>query len=491
MGHSQVRSLKSLLLGHELVLLMLVVLTGTIGGFWAHLWQQTSEQTLRLTIVNQAANRIRTDLFRQIKEVTIARLMEDEDASRLYAEYSDSIDKSFNSLHQRSVSRDESLLVQNMHTAYRVMQHDMNKISRSPYLLNRSVRLRMLDPRYEQQLVGAFEGAFRKYQDHLESLREQLELRMHDWIMLARILIPAAVAIAFALLFFSRRLLQNAFVKPMGLLTEGAHQISAGELSTRVTQQGVQEVSDLAGAMNQMAYELQQSQAALVESERQAALGSLVPVVAHNIRNPLAAIRANAQLLDGDDSADDILETRAAVIETVDRLERWVSSLVSYLHPLKPHKQETDVYSLLQAPMSLLDSRLQDKSMTVDWQCIDTPSLIMVDADLMEQVFYNLFSNAIDASPENSTVKISIEETSEGIIVQIFDEGCGMPFTPTQNDLEPGPSTKRFGTGLGIPIAYKVCKTHGWDLAFSSGVTSGTCVTITIPKNNSEVSVDV
>ena len=87
---------------------------------------------------------------------------------------------------------------------------------------------------------------------------------------------------------------RKEFLKPISEIIAGARLITVGHLETKIQEKGVEEVKDLAGAINKMAGDLQISQAALVESEKQAVLGSLVPVIAHNIRNPLASIRANS-----------------------------------------------------------------------------------------------------------------------------------------------------------------------------------------------------
>ncbi|HZA28892.1 MAG TPA: hypothetical protein VE735_04750, partial [Gammaproteobacteria bacterium] len=145
------RSLKSLLLTYELAFLFLVVVTSGLSGIWAYRWQQTSVESVRLTGLGATAQRIRSDLFRQIKEVTLARLMEDPQALDLYAEYSRQIDRCFNRLRRRTASREDELAIQAMQRAYRVIQQDMNKIFTNPYLINRVVRLRILDPRYEQE----------------------------------------------------------------------------------------------------------------------------------------------------------------------------------------------------------------------------------------------------------------------------------------------------------------------------------------------------
>ena len=106
---------------------------------------------------------------------------------------------------------------------------------------------------------------------------------------------------------------------------------------------------------------------------------------------------------------------------------------------------------------------------------------LKVDPDLMEQAIYGLMANAIEASPDGAELLISATQDEENVTIGIRDYGPGLPFRPEPGNLEPGPSTKRFGTGLGIPIAYKICQSHGWNLAFEVVDEGGTLVTITAP----------
>ncbi len=469
---------------HEMALLLLVIVTGVLGGLWAYFWQQTSQESLRLSQMAFTAHNIRTDLFRQIKDVTVARIMEDPRAAGLYRQYSRTIDDNFNRLRQATASQDEALSIQDMQHAYRVIQQDMNKIFSNPYLLDRTVRMRILDIRYQQAVVGRFEQAFKNFEDHLKAGDERLRRQMRQWTQLASWVIPLALLAGIGLLLWSRRSLTRGFVRPMAELNQGAREISTGRLDHRIAIQGSRELVDLAGVLNRMAAELDKIQAALVETERQAALGALVPVIAHNIRNPLASIRASAQLLDVIDDQQDIEDVKVAVIETVDRLERWVSALVSYLHPLKPQPVEQGLLAIPRAALRLLQSRLSEKNIHVNLPDAEDDVAVRVDADLMEQAIYGLLSNAVDASPLGSSLTIDLEKRATEYRLSIEDQGPGMPFEPVAGDLEPGLTTKRFGTGLGIPVAFKVCAVHGWSLAFSGQHQGGTRVTIRIPRES-------
>lgn len=346
----------------------------------------------------------------------------------------------------------------------------------------------MLNPRFAEEMIGNYEREYLAFNLLLEELQQHIDGTIERWVLLAPYLIPIPILLAVVLLLFSRHILKQGFVQPMAEIMDGARIISSGRLEHQLPVDGVEEVSELARAINQMASDLAASRDALVESERQAALGSLVPVVAHNIRNPLASIRATAQVLDGTETAQELQESKQAILDTIDRLGRWVNALVSYLHPLKPRLRPVMATALFEGALAPLKAKLEEKQLLVERQHWDSDFRVAADPDLMEQALYGLLANAIEASPEGSTLTIGIEPLHAGdqVRLRILDSGPGMPFDPKPNNLEPGPTTKRFGTGLGIPIAFKICQSHGWRLEFNVLPGRGTEILITAPVNVEE-----
>jgi len=484
------RSLKQVLLTHELALCLLVVLTGLLAGVSAYYWQETSRQSLRIARMTNAAQEIRTHLFRQVKEVSWARLLRDADAAGVYNRFSREIDRHFNVLRQSTESRDEDVAVQGLQKSYRRLQLDMNKIFVDTYPATQVAPIRLLDPAYERSLVAGFEADYDRLATILGRTTREIGERERLWTRIAMWGISVPMTLAVLLLALMRYRIQGGFVRPVAALTAGARHMSAGDLGVSIPEEGVTELAELAKGFNHMARELARSREALVESERAAALGALVPVVAHNIRNPLASIRATAQLLDEHTDPDERIEIRQLLIETVDRLGRWVSSLVSYLHPLKPAPVIASPTALFEAAEVLLAPRLEERRMRVvhtDW---DAAPRVAIDIDLMEQALYGLMSNAVDASPDGGVLELSCRVEGDRLRLGIRDHGPGMPFKPEPGGLEPGPTTKRMGTGLGIPVAFKVCKAHGWTIGFEGAPGGGTEVVIRAPLTAPACSLD-
>ena len=475
------QSLRSLLLLHQTTLVVLVVATGGMGAMWAYFWQQSSAESLRINSLLFEAQNVRGDLYRQLKEVTRARLLEDPAALDSYWNHLYHIDRQFYQLQQHATDGDEIAAVNAMRRSYEMMQSEMNKIFADPYQISEAVRLKIIDPAYEEWMLGDFEKAFKAFSELIAQRNQRLEQRLIYWTGLAPVIIPVPIVLAALMLLYSHRILTQDFVHPMLDITTGAHKIRRGQLDHRIPASGVQEVAQLANSINKMAQDLTTSRDTLIQTERQAVLRALVPVVAHNIRNPLASIRAASQTFDQIDDPQELRETSQAIIETVDRLERWVSALLSYLNPLKLNKRPACLSAVTDGALTALNTRLDEKAISVIRRNWMNTTEVHVDVDLMEQALYGLLNNAIEASPRGGKISLILNSFNNMHTLHIDDEGPGMRFTPQPTHLSPGPSTKRFGTGLGIPFAFKICQAHRGELSFQPAPDGGTRVSLSLP----------
>lgn len=473
-------SLHKLLFIQETAFILLLLITGLLGGVSAYFWQQSSSESVRLNQLHYTTEQIRSVLFIQIDTAVRARLLKDESALQLYGQYSGEIDKKFNKLHSNSKTREEALAIQELHVSYRTIQNDMNIAFSGPDPAPEG-RMRMLNPIFARSAIADFERKYSNLKELLVKQHEALDDRLETWSRYAPLIIAAPLIPALLLVIYARAVFRRDFLKPISAIIDAAHFIRGGRLKAELPERGVEEVKNLAGAINQMANDLQSSQKALVESEKQAALGALVPVVAHNIRNPLASIRATAQILDTVEDQDELETNKSAIIDTIDRLNRWVSSLVSYLHPLKPSYRPVYASAMVKASTALLKPKIEEKSLKIKEIGWEHDLRLNADPDLMEQAICALLANAIEASPAEATLIFEFSVNRAEFELSIQDQGAGLPFEPEPKQLTPGPSTKSFGTGLGIPIAFKICQQHGWKLNFSPAEATGTRVTITAP----------
>lgn len=476
------RSLRRLLLAHDIAFLLLLVITGALAALWGTLWQQSSLEAMRLRGMSHTGEEIRAMVYRQMHEVTAAALRADPQVRELDSRHARAVQEAFNVLRRASDSRAEDYAVQNLQTAFSLLRANLRETLGDTYALNRLVRAKLLDPDFERRFVADFETAYAAFTGLMASQAEAQEQRVQRRLALAPWALSLPIALGVGLVLRSRRALSREFVRPMRAVLARLRAIAGGAREAAPPTVGATEVRELAQGIERMAAELAASQRALVEHEREAALGGLIPVVAHNVRNPLAAIRANAQLLDGGETAAELAESRAAIIDTCDRLGRWVTALVSYLHPLTPRLTVFRAVEPLDAVAGLLAPRIAEQGLELRREPWHTDVMLEADRDLLEQALYGLVNNAVEASPRGARLTLGVEADDGELRLSIVDEAGGLPFQPEPSELKPGPSTKRFGTGLGIPIAFKICKAHGFDLSFDITPGSGTRVVLRAPR---------
>ena len=474
------KSLKSLVLVHEIIVIFLVLGTVLLSSLYAYFWQQNSSESVRINNMAYTADQIRGQLFRLIQQVQLISVLKDQQARELYLEYSKDIGEMFNELRRNSRSREEDISIQELNNAYRIIQREL-KANIGPKGVRQQDMIDILNQVFLQQEIGAFEDKFHIFKTILAKKHEEREEQLAKWTAIAPYVEVFFVLQALLLVWAARYILSRGFIRPMSHIIKGAQIISGGQLDHQIPAKGVEEVSELANTINGMAKDLEASRNAFVESEKQAALGSLVPVVAHNIRNPLASIRATAQMLDDVNDPEELHEGRQAILDTIDRLGRWVNALVSYLHPLKPNYRLVYAGEMLDAACSLLINKIEEKGITIEKSGWENNLRLNADPDLMEQAIYSLLANAVDASSINSKIRLGMVRKDSELELHIQDFAGGIPFDPKPNKLAPGPSTKSFGTGLGIPIAFKICQKHGWELKFQTVKNNGTTVVITAP----------
>ena len=477
---SRSRSLKQYLLLYAAGFLLLVTIAGGLGGYALYFWHQASRETLRLNSMMQQVQEMRGSLYLQLKEVFDAIFLAEREAFKQYHEYEQRIQVHLSRLDNIARGSEERDAINGLRKSYQRVRDVSGGLLRSDPNMPLQEKQRMLNTELEVNGIRNHEEAIKKIEALLQMQQNALDRRLANLNQLAPVLLALPFLLAIGLLIFSRLFLQRAVVAPLAALEDATARISAGRLDERVALYGPSELRSLAQRVNTMASDLAESRQSLLRAEKQATLGSLVPVLAHNIRNPIAAIRATAQMINDPALTQETRDDLAGIIETTDRLERWTRSLLSYLHPMKPNFADVEMNRVLENVLGLCRLRIEQKKLQVVREG-DERVAVSLDLELIEQALQGLLVNAIEASPEGGRVWLRVARGYDCAVICIFDEGAGIPFEPIATNLSPGPTTKRFGTGLGIPFAIRVIDEHGGSIRFSSHQPRGTQVNVTIP----------
>jgi two-component system, NtrC family, sensor histidine kinase HydH len=233
--------------------------------------------------------------------------------------------------------------------------------------------------------------------------------------------------------------------------------------------------------------ELTAMQGQLLEAERLAAIGEVVTAVAHGIRNPLANIRAAAQVAGlGSQAGPSGPTTRhlASIMAEVDRLEFRLKELLQFVRPAPPPNSPVDLNAVVGEALQMVAGRIAAAQVQL-FQSL-TPGLPPVNGNsmLLEQVVLSLLANAVEAMPNGGgTINITtgLDPGSRTVFAEVRDSGAGIPAEEIANIFKPFYTTKAQGTGLGLAIARKFTEAHRGTLAVSSRPSEGATFRVILP----------
>ncbi|MEW6244862.1 MAG: ATP-binding protein [Bacillota bacterium] len=221
------------------------------------------------------------------------------------------------------------------------------------------------------------------------------------------------------------------------------------------------------------------------EAEKMAALGELAAAAAHEIRNPLSAIKAFVQLLGKDTTTP--LEERLRMLEReIARLDHITSDLLTMARPGSQRWQRCYIEAILDEVLLLYSERARSQEVEIQRCFRLDKKAICCDGSQMRQVFSNLISNALDATSKGGRIRVSTCRTENYVSISVSDTGCGIPPANLAKVFNPFFTTKEMGTGLGLAIAYGAVKNHHGYIEIESEVGKGTTVTVHLPDTYQE-----
>jgi two-component system, NtrC family, sensor histidine kinase HydH len=236
--------------------------------------------------------------------------------------------------------------------------------------------------------------------------------------------------------------------------------------------------------------ELREVQSQLLAAERLAAIGEVVAAVAHGIRNPLANIRAAAQVarMDTEAAAPSALVPKSLtnIMAEVDRLDSRLTELLQFIRPVSPPREPVDINRLLQDTLSMVAGRLSATRGTVTEQLAPSLPAVLGSRMLLEQVFLSLIGNAVEALPSQGgqiTIRTGCATNGGGpsVFAEVRDTGVGIAAEHLPRVFEPFYTTKAQGTGLGLAIAKKFSEALGGTLTVQSRPGEGSAFRVTFP----------
>jgi len=228
-------------------------------------------------------------------------------------------------------------------------------------------------------------------------------------------------------------------------------------------------------------------EAQLFQSQKLAALGVMAGGIAHEVRNPLAISSSAAQFLMQEDSSTEFRRECAEKVQTgIERASNIIENLLRFARPSENGKVvKLDLVDLLKETLNLVTNQAKIQKVHLSVHLPRSPALISGNMSLLQQVFINLFLNAINAMQDGGMLTISMERPINEVTIRIADTGRGISqqefdkiFDPFYTSSSVGKDT---GTGLGLSIAYSIIKQHSGRIEVESREDQGSTFTVKLP----------
>jgi len=229
---------------------------------------------------------------------------------------------------------------------------------------------------------------------------------------------------------------------------------------------------------------LQEAQYGMMRAERLAAVGTLASSLAHEVRNPLNSIGLQLVLLTR--RIAKLEESKRAeisqVVETtrreIQRLNDLVEEFLSMSSLDRLALSEADPREVLREVTELMGPVAKQRGVAMRSSPGPKASPIRMDRDKIRQVLINLVRNAIEAMPDGGTLTLTLERSEDAVAIRVADTGIGIP--PGTDVFDFFTTTKRGGTGLGLPISRRIVEAHGGSLVYESAPGRGTVFSVTL-----------
>jgi two-component system NtrC family sensor kinase len=229
--------------------------------------------------------------------------------------------------------------------------------------------------------------------------------------------------------------------------------------------------------------DLKKAEERLILAERLSSLGELTAGVAHELRNPLAGIKINTQILS---RKKDLLEMEKKLLnstqEGIEKIQKIVDDMLHFAKPKASHFEEEEINEVVEESLAILQTKLKKGNITSLFEREQGLPRLRIDIHQIQQVLINLMLNAVQAMEKGGALTIrTFRENEGGVGVEIRDTGVGISRFHLKKIFDPFFTTKSEGTGLGLSISLKILESHGATIDVVSEVERGSMFTVHFP----------
>ena len=244
-----------------------------------------------------------------------------------------------------------------------------------------------------------------------------------------------------------------------------------------------EQMQSLMREIEQMVGQLQQREREVLRAEQMAAVGQLAAGVAHELRNPLTAVKMLLETSREDLESRGVPSEDLAIIEQeVRRLEKSLQAFLDFARPPKMQRRRTDLVEIIDQALALVSGRTRKQGVGVEFDPGEAPLWIEADGEQLRQLLVNLAMNALDAMPAGGKliVRIARPRPAEAVEVHVIDTGPGVSPDVMPRLFQPFVSSKETGLGLGLVVSRRIAEEHGGRLT-AVNLAQGACFTLRLP----------
>jgi two-component system NtrC family sensor kinase len=238
----------------------------------------------------------------------------------------------------------------------------------------------------------------------------------------------------------------------------------------------------LYGELRAYVRQVEDSQRALTQAEKMAAVGRLTASIAHEVNNPLQAVLNCLHLAEREEltikEREDYMQMARDELE---RLRLTVQRMLDFYRPGALERKPADIVEILDRVLKLLEQQLGQNEIRVHNNFANNVPAVTVVSNQIQQVFFNIILNAMESMPIGGDLTIEGGRKKNMIEIMFQDTGKGVPPNQHQEIFEPFMSTREDGSGLGLSVSYGILTAHGGNLEFVPGKGEGACFRVSIP----------
>ncbi len=324
---------------------------------------------------------------------------------------------------------------------------------------------------------------------------DQERLRVQTWLRSSWIVAISALVFMLILEILIVTFIARQIIQPFKRFEKYTERIAGGDFSLITPARRFRdEFTNLAIALNRMLSELKKREEQLIQSRKLAAVGNLTAGIAHELNNPLNNISLTTEaLIDEFEEWDKPTKMKMLhdIFSQVERASATVANLLDFTRRDQEAFEPVFLKSVLDRTLKLMANEINLNNVQLDVSLDDNLPPIMGNQHNLQQVFLNLFINALQAMPDGGTLCVRAHTENESLKVVVSDTGIGISKENINSIFDPFFTTKELGkgTGLGLSVSYGIIQKHKGAITVESEVGKGTSFIIKLPcAENAKIS---